>query len=73
MASHEVGLGKPDAAIFRRYESEFGLAGQAILYFDDHLPNVQAARSVGWNAHQIDPEGDPVIQMSVVIFSLATA
>jgi len=67
MASHEVRLAKPDPAIYRRFENEFTLPGESILYFDDHAPNVEAARSVGWNAHRIDPNGDPVSQISSII------
>lgn len=67
MASHLVGLEKPDPAIYRRYEQEFGLASDAIVFFDDSVTNVQSARTVGWHAHRIDPTGDPVLQMRPIL------
>lgn len=70
MASHEVGLAKPDPRIFELYCQTIGLAPAHITYFDDNRANVESAVSLGWNAHLIDPEGDTVAQMRQVIASL---
>lgn len=62
-ASHEMGLEKPDPTIYRAFEARLGVAGEEILFFDDTVINVEAARSVGWHAVAIDPFGDPAAQM----------
>lgn len=59
MASHEVGLGKPDPAIFRTFEATFGVNASEVLFFDDHPANVAAAKACGWDAYEVDPTGDP--------------
>jgi putative hydrolase of the HAD superfamily len=65
-ASHELGLHKPDPAIFteveRRLASE-GVDTTAILYFDDLSENVAAASNAGWIAVQIDHAGDTAEQI----------
>lgn len=69
VASHEVRLEKPHAEIYERFRT---LASERlgdevdpaeILFFDDTLPNVRAAQSLGWNAVHIDPTGDTAAQM----------
>ena len=55
LASHELGLHKPDRAIFIEAERRFKRHGAEILFFDDLQDNIEAARSVGWNAVLIDP------------------
>jgi FMN phosphatase YigB (HAD superfamily) len=63
MASHRVGLKKPDPRIFQRFCAEFDLDSEQILFFDDHLANVEAANAEGWRAFLIDADGDTVDQM----------
>lgn len=42
---------KPEREIFDLASRRFGaVAGEPVVFFDDHLPNVQMARSVGWHA-----------------------
>lgn len=53
VASHLVGAMKPDTAIYRHFENATGFAPADILFFDDNLPNVLAARERGWHAEQI--------------------
>jgi putative hydrolase of the HAD superfamily len=69
MASHLVGLNKPDPAIFRLYASEFGLQPRDIYYFDDHPLNVEAARAEGWAAARITPGDDTAHQMRTALMS----
>ena len=64
LASHELGLHKPDPAIYLRLERQLGYAGREILFFDDTEENVQAAQTVGWRAEPIDPAGDTARQMA---------
>lgn len=48
--SHEVGLAKPDPAVFRLTESKLGVAASEIVFLDDHADHVAAARELGWHA-----------------------
>ena len=64
LASHELGLHKPDPAIYLRLERQLGYAGREILFFDDAEENVQAGQAVGWRAARIDPAGDTARQMA---------
>jgi putative hydrolase of the HAD superfamily len=41
---------KPEPAIFATAQRVFDAAPQALLFLDDHLPNVQAAQAAGWQA-----------------------
>jgi 2-haloacid dehalogenase len=44
-------LAKPDPAIYALAERRFGYPPEAMLFVDDSLPNVDAARARGWRAH----------------------
>ena len=48
--SHEVGVAKPDPAIFSLTQERLGVEAHEIVFLDDHDPHVQAARSCGWHA-----------------------
>ena len=48
--SGEIGLLKPDLAIFQHHTKTHGLDPAACLFFDDSQKNVDAARAVGWQA-----------------------
>jgi 2-haloacid dehalogenase len=48
--SGEVGLIKPDGAIFDLHATRFGLAPERTLFIDDMEPNVLGARAAGWHA-----------------------
>ena len=48
--SHEVGVAKPDPAIFRLTQKRLGVEAHEIVFLDDHDPHVQAARACGWHA-----------------------
>ena len=62
-ASHLVGLRKPDEAIYAHVEQAARFRGEQIVFFDDTLINVEAARRRGWHAWQITPDCDPVTQI----------
>lgn len=63
MASHLVGLNKPDHAIFRLWCSTYGVEPQQVVYFEDGAPNVEGALAVGYRAHRIDPNQETVPQI----------
>jgi putative hydrolase of the HAD superfamily len=50
-------LAKPDPAIFALAADRFGAAPDELVFFDDHPPNIAAAREAGWTAlHFVDAE-----------------
>lgn len=55
LGSHQLGLRKPEEASYRAIEQRTGLAGGAIIFFDDLEENVLGARRLGWLAERIDP------------------
>jgi epoxide hydrolase-like predicted phosphatase len=48
--SHEVGLGKPDPAVYELTAVRLGVEPAQVVFLDDVLENVAAARAVGWHA-----------------------
>jgi putative hydrolase of the HAD superfamily len=53
--SARVQLLKPDPAIYAHAAEVFGRAPADLLFLDDHLPNIVAAREAGWQAiHFVD-------------------
>jgi len=56
--SHELGLLKPDAAIFHRVIGILGVPADRILFFDDAAANIAAARTVGLRAEQVRNPGE---------------
>ncbi|MBT8484835.1 MAG: HAD-IA family hydrolase [Phycisphaerales bacterium] len=69
LASHELGIRKPDPAAFRVVEAVTGHTGASILYFDDRADNVAAAAALGWRAIRID---DTVATAPQIADALAT-
>lgn len=51
VVSGEERLVKPDPAIYALAVKRFGHAPGAMLFIDDNLANVEAARGCGWHAH----------------------
>ena len=58
-ASHLVRDRKPNPSFFRNVERETGLEAGQILFFDDALINVRAARRCGWQSEQVTDQEDP--------------
>jgi putative hydrolase of the HAD superfamily len=50
--SARVHHNKPEAAIFDVAQRLFGAPANELVFLDDHGPNVQAARALGWHALQ---------------------
>jgi epoxide hydrolase-like predicted phosphatase len=48
--SHEVGLAKPDPAVYALTAARLGVEGREIVFLDDVAANVAAARAAGWHA-----------------------
>jgi putative hydrolase of the HAD superfamily len=55
--SHEVGLRKPDPAIYELSTSRLGVRPHEVAFLDDVPENVEAARAAGWLAvRHVDTE-----------------
>jgi len=52
--SNELGLAKPDRAIFDAVIRDLGTTAGRIAYFDDTAANVDAASAAGLDAHLTD-------------------
>jgi 2-haloacid dehalogenase len=52
LISGEVGVGKPEPAIFREFLDRFGLVAESTVFIDDSSANVAVARSLGIEAIQ---------------------
>jgi putative hydrolase of the HAD superfamily len=63
LASHELRIMKPNEQAYRRAEAAMGFWGGQVLFFDDKLENVEAARAVRWRAELIDRADDAVPQI----------
>jgi 2-haloacid dehalogenase len=50
LLSGQVGVGKPDPAIFRLFLERFGLTAESTVFIDDSPANVAVARSLGIQA-----------------------
>ncbi len=50
--SGELRMAKPDPLIFKAFEQRTGLSAGNCLFIDDHLPNLDAARALGWQTIQ---------------------
>jgi glucose-1-phosphatase len=59
-ASHLVRARKPDPPIYAHVERETGFDPAGIIFFDDVLENVEAARQRGWRAHLVERCENPI-------------
>lgn len=48
--SAEMGLAKPDPRIYQAVSAEIGKEPSELVFVDDFIENIQAAREEGWNA-----------------------
>lgn len=48
--SCELGAQKPDRHFFELVTRKIAVDPEEILFFDDHQPNVEGARAIGWHA-----------------------
>ena len=56
--SAELGMSKPDAAIYQWVEAECAMPQNTLLFTDDRPENIAAARERGWQTHLFDgPDG----------------
>lgn len=53
--SFEMGLVKPNPAIYHQVLAEQGFSPAEVLFFDDNVANIDSAKSIGIQAYLIDP------------------
>jgi putative hydrolase of the HAD superfamily len=68
VCSAEVGLAKPDAAIYRLAAERLGLPPAACVFVDDLEANVEAARALGMQGvhHRVDKGDDLAAQLAAL-------
>ena len=49
--SHEIGMVKPDRAIYEHVTQRMGIEPDHVVFFDDTQANVNGALECGWSAH----------------------
>lgn len=54
LSSHDLQLRKPQPEIFAAALDRLGCAAGEVVYFDDLVANVAAARAAGFDAHHVD-------------------
>jgi len=52
-ASHQLGLVKPDRAVYEEVLRRLGVAPQEILFIDDNQLNIDTATALGIHAHRV--------------------
>lgn len=66
--SYELGLHKPDPAIYRAVCERTGIPAGQWVFFDDHEPNVAAARTFGMRAVQYHADRINAIRTGIESF-----
>lgn len=67
--SHELKLRKPDAEIYEVVLDQTKARPEETIFFDDHLRNVDAAKSVGIDAVHVDPQDEIIHVVEQVLTS----
>jgi len=71
--SHEVGLAKPDPAVYDLTTRRLGVGPAEVVFLDDVAANVDAARAAGWHAvHHVDT-ATSIREMEAIISAHAQA
>lgn len=52
--SGHMGVIKPDAAIYAALEADSGIAPDRLLFADDRIDNINAAKNRGWRTHHFE-------------------
>lgn len=66
--SYQMGVRKPDPSIYSQVLSDLDAEGVQCFFIDDRIENVEAAQSVGIQAHQFVPENHAAIQLAATEF-----
>lgn len=66
IASFEIKFSKPRPEAFMAVTNRYPDV-ECKFFFDDSIDNVIAARNMGWEAHRVDPDGDPPALMRRIL------
>jgi len=66
LASHLIGVLKPDHAAFLYAAEKLRAAPERILFLDDNLLNVQAAQAVGMSSHRVQGLTETIAKLKEV-------
>ncbi len=67
MASHLIGIMKPDDAIYEHAQKHTGFDASQIVFFDDNHANIEKANSIGWNATLITQDKPVIDQVKAAL------
>lgn len=56
--SFQLGMVKPDREVFNHVSAQIGVTGTRLLFLDDNVLNVDAAREAGWSAVKVNGAGE---------------
>ena len=65
--SGRLKLAKPDPAIYAHAEAVLALEPAHTLFFDDHVPNVQAATDRGWQGIHVPAPGHLIVALPLLL------
>ena len=71
ISSADAHLAKPDPAFYRHAETRLGVAGNEVLFVDDVLANVEAARDLGWRAIRFQSTPQAVAEIEAALNAAA--
>jgi putative hydrolase of the HAD superfamily len=67
ISSADVGLAKPDPAIFRHAEARLDASGGEIVFVDDVAIHLDAARALGWRTVQFGSTDQAVAEIETAL------
>ncbi|MFG0251057.1 MAG: HAD family hydrolase [Phycisphaeraceae bacterium JB051] len=67
MASHLIGIMKPDDGIYQYAQEHTGFEASQIVFFDDNQANIDKAQSLGWNATLITQDKPVIDQVKTAL------
>ncbi len=65
--SAEVGLVKPEPHIYRLTQARLGFRPEQILFVDDFIENIQAARAAGWQAIHFQNSQQAITEVNALL------
>jgi putative hydrolase of the HAD superfamily len=67
MASHIIGIMKPDDEIYLHAQKHTGFEPSQIVFFDDNQANIDKANALGWNATLITQDKPVIDQVKAAL------
>ena len=66
VVSYMVHLVKPEPAIYRYLLDRYGLKAEDCVFFDDRAENIEAAREMGIEAHQVSSQKELLARLAAI-------